>query len=266
MTKPWKWIALSLIVLSGCNPQEESMTTPQSAIDWSRLSGKQIVFAHQSVGTNILSGVEQLARRDGITLPVYEQRGAPAGSGITHFNVGRNEDPLEKIRDFSAAMDAGAARGADIALMKLCYIDFNTGTDAQEVAKAYISSLDTLSQKYPDTHFVAVTAPLAAVQTGPKAWIKRLMGKQPAQYIENAKRAEFNQLVRAHYKSGNRLFDLAHVEANGGGTHTVVHVAGRDVEALDPTLTNDGGHLNERGELLAAAEFLNVVGAIPVGQ
>ncbi len=264
MNTPWKWIVLSLIVLSGCNPQEENMTTPQSAIDWSRLSGKQIVFAHQSVGTNILSGVEQLARRDGITLPVHEQRGAPAGTGITHFNIGRNEDPLGKISDFSAAMDAGAARGADIALMKLCYIDFNTKTDARQVAEAYISSLDTLSQKYPDTRFVAVTAPLAAVQTGPKAWIKRLLGKQPAQYIENARRAEFNQLVRAHYKPGNRLFDLARVEADGGGIHTVVQVAGRDVEALDPTLTDDGGHLNERGELLAAAEFLKVIGAIPV--
>ncbi len=263
MTKAWKWIALSLIVLSGCNPQEEHMTTPHSAIDWSGLSGKQIVFAHQSVGTNILSGVEQLARRDGITLPIQEQRGAPTGFGITHFNVGRNEDPLGKISDFSAAMDAGAARGADIALMKLCYIDFNTGTDAPEVAKAYISSLDRLTQKYPDTHFIAVTAPLAAVQTGPKAWIKRLLGKQPAQYVENAKRAEFNQLVREHYKSGGRLFDLARVEADGGGSHTVVDVAGREIEALDPTLTDDGGHLNERGELLAATEFLNVVGATP---
>ena len=263
MTRPWKWIALSLMVLSGCNPQEENMTARHDAIDWSALSGKTIVFAHQSVGTNILSGVEQLARRDGITLPVREQRGAPAGTGITHFNVGRNEDPLGKIRDFSAAMDEGAARGADIALMKLCYIDFNAKTDALQLAEAYISGLDALSQKYPDTRFVAVTAPLAAVQTGPKALVKRLLGKQPAQYIENAKRAEFNELVRAHYKSGSRLFDLARVEADGGGTHTVVRVAGRDVEALDPALTDDGGHLNERGELLAATEFLNVIGAIP---
>ncbi len=35
MTRPWKWIALSLMVLSGCNPQEENMTARHDAIDWS---------------------------------------------------------------------------------------------------------------------------------------------------------------------------------------------------------------------------------------
>jgi hypothetical protein len=263
MNKPWHWVALGLIVLSGCNPQEENMTTAPRPINWSALSGKHIVFAHQSVGANILSGVEELARRDGVTLMVNEQRDGPAGTGITHFNVGRNEDPLGKIRDFTTAIEAGAARGADVALMKLCYIDFNTETDAREVAEAYIGSLDTLSQKFPDTRFVAVTAPLAAVQTGPKALMKRLLGRQPAQYIENAKRAEFNQLVRARYSPGNQLFDLARLESEGGGARTVVNISGHDIESLDPMLTDDGGHLNERGQQLAAAEFLNFLGGIP---
>jgi hypothetical protein len=180
-----------------------------------------------------------------------------------HFNVGRNEDPLGKIQDFVAAMESGAAQGADVALVKLCYIDFSSDTDARRIGTAYISSLDSLAAKYPDTAFVAVTAPLAAVQTGPKAWVKRLMGRQPAQYLENAKRAEFNDMIRAHYRGNGRLFDLARLESSVRGIPAIVRVGDRDVEALDPALTSDGGHLNARGEELVAREFLVFLGSLP---
>jgi hypothetical protein len=212
----------------------------------------------------MLSGIKALAKRDGVDLPVRNQSDAATTAGITHFNIGRNEDPISKIQAFSAAMDAGAATGADVALMKLCYVDFNATTDSQQVANAYISNLDALSLKYPATTFVAVTAPLAAVQTGPKAWIKRLLGKQPAQYLENGKRAEFNELIRKRYQADRRLFDLARVESAGNGTPTTVRAGNRDVEALDPALTYDGGHLNARGEILVASAFLQFIGTLPV--
>jgi hypothetical protein len=259
MRKPWKWIATALLALSGCNAPEPEMTQQKITVDWSGLTGQKIIFAHQSVGANILSGTQELARRDRIDLPMHEQRSAPAAPGITHFTIGRNEDPLSKIRDFAAAIDAGAATGANVALMKLCYIDFKAGTDVRQVADAYIGTLDALAKRHPDTMFVAVTAPLTTVQTGPRAWLKKLLGRQPGQYAENGKRGEFNRLIREHYGSGKRLFDLARIEAEAGGTRTMARSTEGGIETLDPTLTDDGGHLNARGQLLVAGAFLNKI-------
>lgn len=256
------WLTLAACLLLGCGAREEGNMVQQQAIDWQALAQKRVVFGHQSVGKNVLSGVEQLARRDGVNYSIQEQRGPATQPGISHFKIGQNEDPLSKIDDFRAALDSGAAQGADVALMKLCYIDFNSGTDARQIAERYTASLDALSQKYPATRFVAVTAPLTTVQTGPKAWIKRLMGKLPSEYRENAKRAEFNQILRAHYAAQGQLFDLARIEA----AQQHLSVDGREVEALDPALTYDGGHLNERGQTAVAAEMLRFIARLPAAK
>jgi len=194
--KWWMLATVTILVVTGCNQpnhEETSMatTTHIGMPEWQALEKKHVVFGHQSVGYNILDGVKRLAERDGVKIDIHEQRTAPV-QGISHFTIGKNGDPMSKIQDFAAAIDAGAAQGADIALMKLCYVDINATTDARQVADDYIANLESLAQRHPDTNFMAVTVPLIAVQTGPKAWIKRLIGKQPKGYLDNAKRAEFN--------------------------------------------------------------------------
>jgi lysophospholipase L1-like esterase len=42
----------------------------------------------------------------------------------------------------------------------------------------------------------------------------------------------------------------------------MAHVDGQEVEVLCPELTNDGGHLNERGQMLVATAFLNFVSSL----
>jgi hypothetical protein len=253
---------MTMLVLPGCNEskqEETSMetTTQISVSKWQALEKKRVVFGHQSVGQNILNGIERLAARDGVKIDIHEQRTGPAVKGIRHFLIGTNGDPMSKIRDFAAAIDAGAAQGAEIALLKLCYADFDATTDAKKVAEDYIASLESLAQMHPDTSFVAVTAPLMAVQTGPKAWIKRLIGKQPSGLLDNAKRAEFNTLLRERYLAAGRLFDLARVESQSSGKSCMARVDGQAVEVLCPELTNDGGHLNERGQELVATAFVS---------
>jgi hypothetical protein len=263
----WWLIAATLLVLPGCNQSKReetsTMTTTQiNKPEWQVLEKTRVVFGHQSVGKNILNGIERLAARDGVNLDIHEQRTAPAAQGISHFAIGNNGDPLSKIKDFAAAIDAGAAQNADMAMMKLCYVDFNAATDARELANKYIASLDSLAERHPETRFVAVTAPLMAVQTGPKAVVKRLIGKQPHGSIDNLRRAEFNALLRERYAATGRLFDLAKAEADSTGAHCRVEVNGQTVEALCPELTNDGGHLNERGQELVATAFLNFAGSL----
>ena len=220
----WWLMAVTALVLLGCdeaNHEDEVMTlTAQiSAAEWQALAQKRVVFGHQSVGQNILNGVQSLAAQAGVKLPVVESRSPVTSGGIIHFFVGQNEDPMSKLKDFASTLESGGAQGADIALMKLCYIDFNGNTDAKQIAEQYSATLDRLSQQFPNTAFIAVTAPLTSLQTGPKAWIKRLLGREPGGYADNARRQEFNDSLRARYAQQGRLFDLAKIEAKGAGDH-----------------------------------------------
>jgi hypothetical protein len=119
-----------------------------------------------------------------------------------------------------------------------------------------------LAKKHPNISFVAVTAPLTTVQTGPKAWVKQLMGKHPSGYLDNIKRTEFNTMLRERYGSTGRLFDLARAEAESTGEHCRTDASRQAAEALCPELTNDGGHLNERGQEIVASAFLNFASSL----
>lgn len=90
--------------------------------------------------------------------------------------------------------------------------------------------------------------PLTASPTNdwPKAWVKQLLGKQPAGYESNARRHAFNESLRAHYGANDDLFDIAALESGHG--RTGVNYNGQRIEALDPALTEDGGHLNDQGQ------------------
>lgn len=264
----WWLMTVMVIALLGCGETEQegnrmAATAQISAAEWQALAQKRVVFGHQSVGQNILSGVQSLAAQAGVNLPVTESRGPAASGGIVHFFVGQNEDPLSKFKDFASTLENSAAQGADIALMKLCYIDFNSGTNAKQLAEQYIAMLDRLSQQFPNTIFVAITAPLTIAQTGPKAWIKRLLGRTPSGYADNARRQEFNEILRARYNQQGRLFDLAKIEAEGAGAH---EYQGQPIEVLNPALTYDDGHLNAQGELIVASWLIKYLAALPQRQ
>lgn len=227
-----------------------------SARQWEAVAARRIVFGHQSVGSNILDGVRALAADSGVNLPITESRGPASAPGLTHFLVGRNGDPLGKIRDFSAVIDGGA--NGDIALLKLCYIDLGAGDEPRQLAATYCDTLDALAGRHPRTRFVAVTVPLTTVQGGPKALVKRLLGRIPDGWQENALRHAFNEALRVRYADGGRLFDLAALEAAPRPRSR----DGRPVPALDPSLTDDGGHLNAAGARRVAAALIGFLAEV----
>lgn len=238
-------------------------TAQLSAEEWQTLLTRRVVFGHQSVGQNILEGVQTLAAQANVKLPVVKLADSAASDkqGIFHFFIGQNENPSSKLQDFSRAFESGKVRGADIALVKFCYLDFNGTADARALAEQYGSTLDQLSQKFPETRFVAVTAPLTVLQTGPKAWVKRLLGRTPSGLADNLRRREFNEVIRARYSKENRVFDLAKIESEGAGVHE--HEK-RQIEVLNPGYTYDDGHLNEQGRELAASHLLKYLASLPV--
>ena len=203
-----------------------------------------VYFGHQSVGANILQGVKEL--------------GAPLA--IKDEFLPENGEPLRKLENFAKAVGEGSHY--DIALMKFCYVDIDAGTDVQALFARYRATIAELQAKNPRTTFVHVTLPLTTIQTGPKALVKRLLGRAPYGTIENVRRAEYNSLLRRSYGGREPIFDIARIESTApDGTVASVTWNGSTVPAMAAAYSDDGGHLNAAGRARAAREFLAVLDA-----
>lgn len=260
--------AVFACLLAGCDagapPPETNSMVAESAMEpnaeqWQRVAQLRVLFAHQSVGGNIVDGIRREAAAKKIPLVLTESRGALPGAGIQHFLVGRNEDPEGKLTDFQSVVN-GEGAAPDVALLKFCFIDFTQDVNPTQLAQHYIADLDQLARAHPETVFLPATSPLTTVQTGPKAWLKKLLGKDPGGYAANARRHAFNAAVRSRYGNDPRLFDIAKLESGAG--RSAVDADGTRVEVLDPALTTDGGHLNEAGERLLGNALIAHLAAV----
>ena len=224
---------------------------------------RRIFFGHQSVGKNLLDGVEELAREAGVPLRVQEG-GALGGPGVAHAYLGENQRPSSKIEAFERAVDGDAA-GAEIAFFKFCYVDVDASTDAQALFRRYQGALEALRERHPRIAWVHVTVPLTVTQAGVKASLKALLGKAPWGERENMRREAFNALLREAYGGKEPLFDLARVESTrDDGSAQTFERDGRRHPALVPEYTDDGEHLNARGRRRAARALVEVLASIPV--
>src|SRR2546426_2963046 len=202
----------------------------------------RIYFGHQSVGANILQGVKEL----GVALSIRDEF------------LAENGDPLRKLENFMAAVGEGSR--FDIALVKFCYVDVDADTDARALFERYRSTIAELRAKNPRTVFVHATLPLTTVQTGPKALVKRVLGRAPYGTVENVRGEEYTRLLRATYTGREPIFDLARLESIApDGTPVSVTWNGVTAPAMSPAYTDDGGHLNARGRAVAAQEFVTVL-------
>ena len=232
------------------------------ADDLKIVAQERVYFGHQSVGKNVLDGLRELSAAQGVAVQVTEvpQASSLKGPGVGHLFVPENGDPLLKLANFEKALGEGSA--VDIALVKFCYVDIKADTDMRALFAAYQKTIAELRARNPRTTFVHVTLPLTTVQSGPKAWAKRLMGRAPYGTIENVKRDEYNTLLRRAYAGREPIFDLARVESiDPSGRQATVEWDGKVAPAMVAAYTDDGGHLNHAGKLRAAEEFVRVLAA-----
>ena len=214
--------------------------------DLQRLSHERIYFGHQSVGANILQGVKELSRAAGVPLFIKDEL------------VAENGDPQRKLESFAKSLGSGAHY--DVALVKFCYVDIDAETDAAALFDRYRIAVNELRARNPRTVFVHATLPLTTVQTGPKAWAKRLLDRAPYGTVENVRREQYNRLLRATYAGREPIFDLARMEATApDGKLVTVTWEGVTAPALAAEYTDDGGHLNALGRARAAREFIAVL-------
>ncbi|WP_242589333.1 hypothetical protein [Corallococcus macrosporus] len=230
-----------------------------------RLSQHRIFFGHQSVGGNILDGVRGLGRSPLPTIVEVKDASATIPQGtLAHAFVGQNEQPETKLAHFERLLDGGIAKQVDVALMKFCYIDFTSSTDAKALFEKYRTTLAGLKSRHPGVTFVHVTAPLTTVQRGAKAWFNELRGRPVFGVGENVSREAFNALMRQTYGGKEPLFDLAALESTQeDGTRETYEVNGRAYPAMAPAYSDDGGHLNAQGQARVASALLAFLAAMP---
>ena len=257
----WSLLALipMLLMAQACqeDPARDSgIAGPGTCQALERLSHVSILFGHQSVGGNIIEGMGELADACGTsTTNVIElsPEGGVNGPGFFSFYVGENGDPVGKIRDF----ESRSFKRVNVGLMKLCYVDFEPGTDVSAVFREYKDTIERLQAKYPETYFVHVTVPVLARERGIKAWAKNVLGRALWGDVENLQRQRYNEMLRAEYGSQDMLFDLALLEATDPRGRVLEHsLHGERFLAMYPAYTTDGGHLNEAGRRRVARAFV----------
>lgn len=273
-SKLFALIFTSLFILTACNGGKEDMTmkveTYKNISDvpieaWEKLNNKKIYFGHQSVGYDLIDGMQAvMAKNPQIKLNIVETSNFSdvKGGCFAHSRVGKNIDPSSKINGFFQFVESGLGNTADIAFFKFCFVDIHTGTDVNQVFLQYKEAMDKLSITYPKTRFIHMTVPLTTVPDGfsgvikkAKDFIKSILGK--INMYDNTVKQNYNDKLRDFYGKNGSLFDLALSEAsykNGG--QLVTEKGGKKIQNLIPEYSNDGGHLNETGQYKVAEEFL----------
>lgn len=234
---------------------------------WQKLSKKKIYFAHQSVGFNIMEGVQDVMdEHPEIKLNIVEtadQSDFKAGL-IAHSRVGKNVDPESKINEFVAFINNGIGKKADAAALKFCYVDISAKTDVSQVFSDYDHATAQLKKKYPDMAIIHFTEPLTVSKSTWKTWIKKIIKKNDIwEYDDNIKRNEYNDLLRKKYEGREPILDIATIQSTyPDGTRSTFEKDGKTYFAMVPEYSTDGGHLNEPGRKKVAEQFLILLASL----
>lgn len=220
--------------------------SPARAVDDSDLrdvASARVVFGHQSVGWNVIDGMQAIYGNRGVALSVVDgpQALPAAGGGFAQIEIGANGDPASKFADFAAAVSDG--EDVQVAAMKLCFVDVTSGTDVSTVFGQYTSMVSALQASDPEVALVHITVPLTV--------------DDPA---SNVKRQRYNALMRRQY--GSALFDLARIESTRpNGSRVAGRWRGHRYYALFRGYASDEGHLNVRGSRRVAAGLITALAA-----
>ncbi|MET0065984.1 MAG: hypothetical protein ABW076_06530 [Candidatus Thiodiazotropha sp.] len=234
------------------------MSDQTIAEDLEALSGVRVFFAHQSVGENILEGLQELAMQQGRALPLRDLESVitqDIGSGLVHTPVGKNQQPVSKCVDFERIIDQSLAGRIDYALLKFCYIDIDRHSDVDTLFAEYQRVMVGLIARHPDITFVPLTVPLRHSPGGPGVWLRELLGRTNNSKLDNVKRNEFNRRLIAVYGE-DRVIDIAASESTYADGRRESFRQNGDIQyALIGDYTSDGGHLNNTGRRWVARDF-----------
>ncbi len=271
-------LAIVTMALVACSSEEEntlsSVELPLPVLSDSKikaLSGQAFYFGHQSVGYNIVEGVERILDRMGkpglFSVRELASDQDAVTPGLLHSRVGRNGEPLSKMEDFQRYILGGMGEKLDVAMLKFCYVDIGKETDIIHMMDEYSKTIDSLRRDYPGILFVYTTVPLREFGNSWKAKLKRLLGMDVWGDQANIKRNEFNADIRKKYSGTGRLADVAGWESRYPDNRKFeMELFGKTYESLIPEYTNDGSHLNEYGQIIVAGRLIEFLAGLVEGE
>jgi hypothetical protein len=200
-----------------------------------------------------------------VALSVIESKDLAAGPGFYHAKVGRNYFPLEKTEEFEAISSAGLTTAGSIGMLKFCFVDADSLSDATALFETYQKRMNDLKRKDPELTIVHVTMPLFT-DNGSWNYFKGRIRGYPNERARNRVRNQFNQLMHRAYDGKEPVFDVAALESRrkDGSTFTY-SFSGERYFALAPELTDDGGHLNSDAQRVVAEQLLIFLATLPQG-
>jgi hypothetical protein len=234
---------------------------------WSAVARRKVYFGHQSVGADVISGVQTWTDDLGLGLRVVQSRdpAAVAGPALVHFMAGDNRDFASKNSAMLRFLGARAEADGAIALLKYCYVDVAHDTNVDALFEEYWNTAAAVALDHPDVTVVHTTIPLTTVRSGLRSGVKQLFGRDVSRRAA-VSRHRYNTLLRAEFAGSEPIFDIARVEAvRADGTRAGFIDGGVWIETLAHENTYDGGHLNHGGKRAAAAELLDVLSDVIEG-
>lgn len=242
------------------NPRVDSIeVAPPTQDQLEAFADLRIFFAHQSVGRNVLSGVEQTYEAQGSSVDIVRSTtDVPGEAFVAHTVVGENGDPNGKLAVFEQIIDGPMGEQIDVAILKFCYLDVMASTDVEALFAAYSSTISELELRHPDVRFIYTTVPLTTDPSW-RATLKGILGDPPTDPADNLARQQYNELVRAQYAASGSLFDIAGVQATLSQHPTEREKDGDEYFVLNLALASDSAHLNALGARVAAVELISVV-------
>jgi hypothetical protein len=236
-------------------PLEPELTVTQISNEMSVVRQHRILFSHHSVGRDLMAGLQRAAARLGGPIRVVPIEKADDAPAFVSVSGGQNQDPQSKLVFFEQTFRSSTFQ-PELAFLKLCYVDFNPHTDVDALFESYQKTIDALKRDYPKTRFAHVTTPLVAKPMQLKERMYRLFGREVWEDTANVKRHAFNQRVMQAY-AGDPIFDLARIESTRpDGSRVDFEHDGRVYYSLANQYTEDGGHLNNLGQDVAALEWV----------
>lgn len=227
---------------------------------WEQLSNKRIYFGHQSVGFNIIDGIEKvLAQHPAIKLSIVQTRkdDLPDKGIFAHFKVGENTKPFTKIDDFVNVVGNELDKTPDIAFLKFCYVDVPDNVAVNKLFELYKLKTDNLKKEHPSLTIIHFTMPLKTQHFSWKTKLKNFIGKESWELSENIKRNHYNNLLLKEYKGLQPVFDIASYQATlQNGSKTFFKYKGEQFLYMQESYSSDGGHLNSSGAQVIAEQVL----------
>ena len=234
---------------------------------WGTVASRTVYFGHQSVGRDLIAGINRLNCDGAIGLSVVQTDDPTSltGPAFVHFLAGSNRDYASKNAALLRLLKSRRSADGAIVLLKYCYVDLTGDHNPYDIFAAYCEMVETIQAEYPDVTVVHSTIPLTTVETAFVAQTRNLIGR-PTQRKASIARHRYNQLLRAEFVGEQPMFDLARIEATRPDGRVATFMShGSPIETLAVENTYDGGHLTARCQMIAAEALLNVLAEVIEG-